>query len=107
MSRNRDILQVSFCINSCALNQNVDDISHSFETIKVTFHRMDTQLEILKDRIEHIDELLAKRQNRYHENRPSCIPGFYRTTKPVPPTPPNSPTTTTPGLAAIRCKHYR
>ena len=111
----RDILQVSFCINSRAcsgthlhtLNQNIDDISNSFEKIKGTFHRIDTQLENLKDSIDHIDELMVQRKNRNPENRPSCIPGFYRTTKPVPPTPPNSPTTSSSGITAIRCKHYR
>ena len=85
------------------LNQNIDDISNSFKNIEGTYKRIDTYIESMKDSIGRIDELLELK-NRNHENRPSCIPGFYKT--PTPPKP-NKSSTTTAGLAAIRCKHYR
>ena len=90
--------------NALHANTNLDDISDGFEKIKGTIIRIDTHIEDIRDSLDHIDELLLKRKNYNHENRPSCIPGFYKT--PTPPKP-NKSSTTTAGLAAIRCKHYR
>jgi len=70
----------------------------------------------MNTRLDEIDDLVKRVNNRNQENRPSCIPGFYKTTKytPVPPALPNTnkSETTAAGTAhnavrAIRSNHYR
>jgi len=89
------------------MNDTIDHITESFTKINGTFRRIDASIDDIKHRLEHIDALM-QRKNCYQENRPSCIPGFYKAARqlPLPPTPPNSPTSSN-GVRVIRSKHYR
>ena len=97
-----------YLLNKC------DKINDSFNELKGMYSRMDSTITRMTSNLDKMDEFVTRFNNRNQENRPSCIPGFYKCSKytPEPPTAPSPKAIYVAGTAhnavrAIRSNHYR
>ena len=92
-----------------------NSIKDTHTNIKTLYTQMDKTMNRMNSKLDEMDDLLKRFNNRNQENRPSCIPGFYKTAKyiPIPPSVPiTNASATAAGTAhnavrAIRSNHYR
>ena len=99
----------SILLNKC------DELETGFTNLKVMYNRVDDTITRMTNNLDKMDAYVTQFQNRHQENRPSCIPGFYKTVKfstPVPPPSPSPKLISAAGTAhnavrAIRSNHYR
>ena len=91
-----------------------EEIQESVTNIKGIYSRMDKSITNMTSKLDELDNMVKRIKNNNQENRPSCIPGFYKTIKytPVPPLIPAPKTTSAAGTAqnavrTIRSIHYR
>ena len=97
-----------YLLNKC------DEINEGYTNIKGMYSRIDTAITRMTSKLDEMDELVTRFNNKHKENRPSCIPGFYKSTKytPEPPVVPSPKEVYVAGTAhnavrAIRSNHYR
>ena len=91
------------------LHERIDNISVSFTKMNNTYMRIDSHIDDIKTTLDNIDELLLRKNNEKQENRPSCIPGFYKVSKtilpPLVPTPPPNQSTNSAAYQFDHCLH--
>ena len=109
MAQFNDVTQSHYdLMNKC------EEIQETVTNIKGIYSRMDQSITNMTTRLDELDTMVQRFKNNNKENRPSCIPGFYKTTKysPIPPLVPSPKTISAAGTAhnavrTIRSNHYR